>query len=80
MNKIQRPIYDFELMERMNTILVVSLVLTGLPSRTASSGKVFSFLDMLPVTGTATQNEQNHLVQCGGMEPKTEPKQEAGKR
>ena len=79
MNKIQRHVYDFELMEQMNTILVVSLVLTGLPSRTASSGKVFSFLDVLPVTGREGQDVNNDVVECGVTEP-TEPKQEAGKR
>ena len=79
MNKIQRHVYDFELMEQMNTILVVSLVLTGLPSRTASSGKVFSFLDVLPVTEREGQDVNNDVVESGVTEP-TEPKQEAGKR
>ena len=78
MNKIQRHVYDFELMEQMNTILVVSLVLTGLPSRTASSGKVFSFLDVLPVTEREGQDVNNDVVESGVTEP-TEPKQEAGK-
>jgi hypothetical protein len=55
MINIQRPVYDFELMERMNHYLVVSVVLTGIPSRTTSAGKLFSFLDMLPVTTMDTE-------------------------
>lgn len=50
MNQIQKPVYDFQLMEQMNSFLVVSLVLTGTPSRYSKSGQPFSFLDMLPVT------------------------------
>jgi len=37
-------------MEQWNSFLVVSLILTGLPSKSSSSGKSFSFLDVLPVT------------------------------
>ncbi|MCI0541797.1 MAG: hypothetical protein L0Z50_41905 [Verrucomicrobiales bacterium] len=50
MNQIHKPVYDFELMEQLNSFLVVSLVLTGTPARYSKTGQPFSFLDMLPVT------------------------------
>jgi len=71
MNNIQRPIYDFELMERMNTFLVVSVVLTGVPSIQCGE-KSFSMLDVLPVTDrkpsveTGTSATVGEITEAGG--------------
>jgi len=50
MNLKNHTVYDFELMEEFNCHLVVSMVLPGLPSVCANSGKNFSLLEQLPVT------------------------------
>ena len=65
MNQIHnhKPVYDYELMEQWNSFLVVSLILTGLPSKTASSGKPFSFLDMLPVTDLDSESSGTIVAQ-----------------
>ena len=47
MIEIQRAVYDFELMEQLNSYLVVSLVLTGVPSKMTGSGKFFSCINVL---------------------------------
>jgi hypothetical protein len=71
MNINQRPVYDFELMERMNTFLVISLVLTGVPS-IQSGEKSISMLDVLPVTDsgpsaeTGTSSDVGEITEAGG--------------
>jgi hypothetical protein len=74
MNQTHRPVYDFELMEQMNSFLAVSLILTGTPARYSKTGQPFSFLDMLPVTDLVPMSEGT--IEAGGqVNAVVEPKQ-----
>jgi hypothetical protein len=50
LDRARGEIYDFELMEELNSYIVVSLVFPGLPTMASGSGQHFSMLEALPVT------------------------------